>query len=735
MDVQQQTLGGRYKLLDELGSGGMAVVWRARDEVLGRTVAVKVLAGRYADDPLSRARIRDEARAAATLSPHPNIAQVYDFGESAESGSPRPYVVMELVHGPTLQQRAADGPLPPRTVLRICGEVASALAAAHADGLVHRDIKPANVMVTPSGAKVVDFGIAAAAGPRRPDEVLLGTPAYLAPERVTGGAVEPASDVYALGILLYRLLANESPWSVDTTTQMLSAHVYLDPAPMPRLPGVSVQITDLVNRCLRKRPAARPSAAEAAAILADAAEPSQDAVRPDAASAVLTPAVLTPAVPAPAVPAPAVPAPAVPTPAVPAPAVPTPAVPASVDPSEAIGSRPDARAPAGLADAAPSWKALDESGRSTPGGTVLGGAAPARKAPAEPGGSTPGEDRDVASSRRPRRESGGSTPGGDRAADVPPPRKARNQSSAAAPGIRPRAWSALYLSGGAAAGIAVDQTGDVVPGIRPPAGGNRTGGANPAAPGADQAGPSSAAAAGSAAGKIPAPRRAREGRPPRQPVGPDRSGAPNARKAAAVPGMGKRKRRALLAGGGLATVAVAGLLLWLFVPTGTDRGRNDAIAPPQSAAGGPSAVVHPPLGATATAGTVPGVDPTFGGGAAPDAAQPQVPPNQVPPGAPDPGTVQVTDPGTPPASPPDRSPPAAGPPAKTLSSQGGTVVARCVSGKALLTGWRPKAQYEVYRVNAGPVLAAVIVFQKQASKIRMTVTCVAGVPATVNLPL
>src|SRR4051812_33206349 len=155
----RQTLGDRYKLLDELGSGGMAVVWSARDEVLGRRVAVKLLAGRFAGDPQSRARIRDEARAAATLS-HPNIAQVYDYGEAAGA----PYVVMELVNGPTLQQKVADGPLPPRKVFRICGEVAAALAAAHADGLVHRDIKMANIMVTPAGAKVVDFGIAAAVG-------------------------------------------------------------------------------------------------------------------------------------------------------------------------------------------------------------------------------------------------------------------------------------------------------------------------------------------------------------------------------------------------------------------------------------------------------------------------------------------------------------------------------------------------------------------------------------------
>ncbi|GLW29803.1 serine/threonine-protein kinase [Actinoplanes regularis] len=264
-------LGGRYRLLDELGRGGMAVVWRAADEVLNRPVAVKVLAGRYADDERFRSRILHEARAAATLS-HPNIAQIYDFGESDEDGILVPYVVMELINGPTLQQRLAEAPMPPRRVFRICGEVAAALAAAHEDGLVHRDIKLANVMVTPAGAKVVDFGIAAAAGDSEPEEGLLGTPAYLAPERLIGSAIEPASDVYALGVLLYRLLAEASPWSVETTTQMLNAHIYAEPAPMPDLPGVPRAVAELVDRCLAKEPADRPAAAEVSEILGDAAE-------------------------------------------------------------------------------------------------------------------------------------------------------------------------------------------------------------------------------------------------------------------------------------------------------------------------------------------------------------------------------------------------------------------------------------------------------------------------------
>ncbi|WP_422769760.1 protein kinase domain-containing protein [Plantactinospora sp. WMMC1484] len=270
---EQQVLGGRYRLTDQLGRGGMAVVWRADDEVLGRPVAVKLLAGPHARDPVSRHRIRHEARAVAALS-HPNIAQVYDFGESVTGLSCIPYVVMELVEGGTLEQRIAAGPLPPKVSFRICAEVAAALAAAHDRGLVHRDIKPGNVMVTPSGAKVVDFGIAAAVGRDDADEwgdELLGTPGYLAPERISGGAVVPASDVYGVGVLLYRLLAGRAPWSAETATQMLRAHVYVEPAPLPPLPGVPATVTELCQRCLEKEPERRPAAREVAAVLARAA--------------------------------------------------------------------------------------------------------------------------------------------------------------------------------------------------------------------------------------------------------------------------------------------------------------------------------------------------------------------------------------------------------------------------------------------------------------------------------
>ncbi|WP_327003302.1 serine/threonine protein kinase [Dactylosporangium sp. NBC_01737] len=272
-DVQGRVLGGRYRLEDQLGSGGMAVVWSATDEVLGRLVAVKMLAGQHAAKPESLRRIRAEARTAATLS-HPNIAQVYDYGEAEEDGQTVPYVVMELVRGQNLEQRMAEGPVEPRVAFRICAEVAAALTAAHAAALVHRDIKPGNVIVTATGAKVVDFGIAASVTPSGdgdlPQEVL-GTPSYLAPERLTDDAVEPASDVYALGMLLYKLLTRQLPWQVDNTVQLLVAHVYTEPAPLPSLPGVPDEVIDLCHRCLRKDPALRPGAPEVAAVLAAAA--------------------------------------------------------------------------------------------------------------------------------------------------------------------------------------------------------------------------------------------------------------------------------------------------------------------------------------------------------------------------------------------------------------------------------------------------------------------------------
>ncbi|MEV1153922.1 serine/threonine-protein kinase [Micromonospora chokoriensis] len=266
---RDQLLAGRYRLLERLGSGGMSAVHRAYDEVLERDVAVKVL---VASDAGARQRIQGEARAAARLS-HPHVTSVYDYGESSVDGVQVPFVVMELLGGHTLEQRLAVGPLPPRAGLRVCAEVASALADAHARGLVHRDIKPGNVMLTPKGAKVLDFGIAAAVGDSEIDFEgrLLGTPAYLAPERLEAGEVLPACDVYALGLLLHRVLTGRLPWPAEAQSGMLRAHTHVEPAPLPPIDGVPSEVHRLYRWCLARDPADRPPAVEAARILLDAA--------------------------------------------------------------------------------------------------------------------------------------------------------------------------------------------------------------------------------------------------------------------------------------------------------------------------------------------------------------------------------------------------------------------------------------------------------------------------------
>ncbi|MFF5229950.1 serine/threonine-protein kinase [Dactylosporangium sp. NPDC000521] len=253
----------RYRLIEQLGVGGMSVVWRAHDEVLGRTVAIKQLVA--AADPRSRRRIQDEARAAALLS-HPHIAAVYDFGHDADGA---PFVVMELVEGESLESRLVrtGGPLEVTESLRIAGQLASALAAVHERGLVHHDVKPANVMLTARGPKLVDFGVSAIAG-NEPDQ-LIGTPAYLAPERIRGVPPSPATDVYALGLVLYRMLTGTLPWPATTTEELLHAHRKLPPAPLPTSVALPAGVADALRRCLAKAPGNRPAATDLASLLSN----------------------------------------------------------------------------------------------------------------------------------------------------------------------------------------------------------------------------------------------------------------------------------------------------------------------------------------------------------------------------------------------------------------------------------------------------------------------------------
>ena len=209
--MQRRVLGDRYTLLEVLGDGGMARVHLARDNVLERDVALKILRDAYAHDEGFVERFRREAKNAASLN-HSSIVQVYDQGR-AEDGTY--FMAMEYVPGGTLKERLVrEGPLDPREAAGIASRVAEALETAHARGIVHRDIKPQNVLLTASGdAKVADFGIARAASSKTMTEtnLILGTASYMSPEQVRGERAGPASDLYSLGVVLYEMLTGELP--------------------------------------------------------------------------------------------------------------------------------------------------------------------------------------------------------------------------------------------------------------------------------------------------------------------------------------------------------------------------------------------------------------------------------------------------------------------------------------------------------------------------------------------
>jgi serine/threonine-protein kinase len=256
-------LAGRYRLESRIAAGGVGEVWRAEDLVLARPVAVKLLQPGYASHPQTLARFRAEARHAGSLT-HPGIAQVYDYGESGPAGAP--YLVLELVDGPSLAGSLAAGPLGGAAAMDVVAQVAAGLAAAHAAGLVHRDVKPANLLMGRDGlVKITDFGIAHAAGSAPITQVgtLVGTPAYLAPERAAGQPATPASDLYSLGIVAFECLTGTLPFH-GTPLEIASAS-RLQPLP-PLPPAVPAAVAALVIDLTAKNPADRPgSAAEAAA--------------------------------------------------------------------------------------------------------------------------------------------------------------------------------------------------------------------------------------------------------------------------------------------------------------------------------------------------------------------------------------------------------------------------------------------------------------------------------------
>ncbi len=271
MTEDPRLLGGRYELGTVLGRGGMAEVRRARDQRLGRDVAVKQLRIDLASDPTFQARFRREAQAAAGLN-HPNIVAVYDTGEETDPGSgvQVPYIVMELVEGHTLREILRTGrQIMPAKALEFAQGVLDALSYSHKAGIVHRDIKPANVMLTPEGqVKVMDFGIARAvadtSATMTQTAAVIGTAQYLSPEQARGETVDSRSDIYSAGCLLYELLVGRPPFQGDSPVSVAYQHVRENPAPPSHLdPEITPAMDAITLKALAKDPADRYQSAAA----------------------------------------------------------------------------------------------------------------------------------------------------------------------------------------------------------------------------------------------------------------------------------------------------------------------------------------------------------------------------------------------------------------------------------------------------------------------------------------
>ncbi len=256
-----RVLGGRYTVQDRIGTGGMAIVYRGLDEVLGRTVAIKTMLPQYASDPSFAARFKQEAQAAAALS-SPYIVSVYDWGKDGDTY----YIVMEYLRGTDLKSGIRrHGALDCKKVAQIGSQIAQALSVAHRHEIIHRDIKPQNIMVLRDGnVKVMDFGIARAKNSHlTTDNSVLGTAHYVSPEQTQGKELGPTTDIYSLGIVMYEAATGQVPFEGDDAITVALKQVNEQPKPPSQInPNVDPSLESIILKCMQKDPAARFQSAD-----------------------------------------------------------------------------------------------------------------------------------------------------------------------------------------------------------------------------------------------------------------------------------------------------------------------------------------------------------------------------------------------------------------------------------------------------------------------------------------
>ncbi|MBQ4372091.1 MAG: Stk1 family PASTA domain-containing Ser/Thr kinase, partial [Firmicutes bacterium] len=261
--MANKVLAGRYELIEKIGEGGMAVVFKAKDRLLGRMVAIKILRPEYTNDAMFVESFRRESQIAANLV-HPNIVNIYDVGKQGNIY----YIVMELIDGKPLSEIIKKhGALEPRWACNIARQVASALAAAHKQHLIHRDIKPHNIMITSEGtAKITDFGIAKAVSSDtlvEDKEAVMGSVHYFSPEQARGGRVDERSDIYSLGIVLYEMLTAKVPYDGESAVEVAVKHMNEDMVPLTEIdPEIPEDLERIVMKAAAKQPEERYKSAE-----------------------------------------------------------------------------------------------------------------------------------------------------------------------------------------------------------------------------------------------------------------------------------------------------------------------------------------------------------------------------------------------------------------------------------------------------------------------------------------